>query len=317
MHAAVRGDPARYRDLRPGDALPGNAEAGPSRPVHGKVRAKALVDEMRETLCAIVEAPDGAAYRVPLDARAAADCRVGDFVELRTIPKPRRRPEDLALEAMARAAGGRCAMDAGAEPQAAQLRRRLQQLQALGIATPDGPGAWRVPVALAQALETLDRERPEHRLAVRTDRRSVDHQVRVRGPVWLDGLHQQDLAPHGLGAELRDALEQRARALRSLGIEPSDPRKVPKLRELERSTLGGRAAAAAGLAFVLHPPDGFRGRVGEAPEAPGYAIITDGARMAALPMTRELRELLGRHVTLGRDASGRVRVAGPDVDRGA
>src|SRR6185437_10546100 len=45
MHAAVRGDPARYRDLRPGDALPGSTEAGPPPPVRGKVRAKALADE--------------------------------------------------------------------------------------------------------------------------------------------------------------------------------------------------------------------------------------------------------------------------------
>jgi type IV secretory pathway VirD2 relaxase len=318
MHAAVRGDPARYRDLRPGDALPGHPEGGRHSPaVHGKVRAQALVDEMRGTFCAIVETPDGAAYRVPLDARAADDCRAGDFVELRSVAKPRHRPEDREIEALARASGRRCVPDAAPGHSGAPLHRRLRQLQALGVAAPDGPGAWRIPVPIAEALERLDRERPEHRLVVRPDRRSVEQQVRARGPVWLDGLQQEVLAPYGLGAELREALQQRAGALRSLGIDPADPRKLSKLRELERTALGERAAKAAGVAFVPHPPDGFRGRVAATPEAPGYAIITDGARMVALPMTRELRELVGRTVTLGRDASRKVRIApAPDVDRG-
>ena len=108
MHAAVRGDPARYRDLRAGDALPRHPDGGRSPAVHGKVRAKALVDEMRGTFCAIVETPDGAAYRVPLDARAADDCQAGDFVELRSVAKPRHRPEDREIEALARASGRRC-----------------------------------------------------------------------------------------------------------------------------------------------------------------------------------------------------------------
>jgi hypothetical protein len=207
---------------------------------------------MRGTVCAIVETPEGAAYRVPLDARSAGECRVGDFVELRTLPKARRRPEDLAIEAMAGAAGGRCAPQTAAEPQATLLRRRLQQLQALGIAAPDGPGVWRVPVLLAEALERLDRERPEHRLVVRTDRRSVEHQVRVRGPVWLDGLEPRDPAPHGLGAELRDALEQRARALRSFGIEPSDPRKLSSFASSSgpHSASGRPAPPASRLCFT-------------------------------------------------------------------
>jgi type IV secretory pathway VirD2 relaxase len=124
MHAAVNGDPARYRQVRPGQPL--DPEAPPDRagaPALGRIRAKALGDELRGTFCAIVETADGAAYHVPLDPRTAASCRVGDCVTLSTVARSRVRPEDAILEAMARTTGGLCA-PRRASPRASSWRRR-------------------------------------------------------------------------------------------------------------------------------------------------------------------------------------------------
>jgi type IV secretory pathway VirD2 relaxase len=74
MHAVLHGDPARYRVLDP---------AAPSaQRLSGRVACKGLADELRGSFFAVVEAPDGAGYRVALSARAAEKLRVGDLVEV-------------------------------------------------------------------------------------------------------------------------------------------------------------------------------------------------------------------------------------------
>ena len=315
MHAAVRGDPARYCHMDPGQALPGSDDGGPSARLHGHVRAKALTDEMRGTLCAIVETSDGAAYRVPIDARAAESLRVGDLVILQTVPRTRTRPEDSLLEALARAGGGRCAPPSGTPaPGEPDLARRLRQLERLGLAQRAADGVWSLQLPLKAALEQLDRERPEHRLLLRSETRSLQQQVATRGPVWLDRLDPSALSPHGLGAELRPWVERRAETLRAWGIRPDDPKRAVKLQEHERRAVGERAATDAGLEFHVRTPSGFQGRVQPAPDAPHFALISDGQRLAVVPMTRDLRAAVGRSVTLSVNARGHVRAVelGPE-----
>jgi len=308
MHDAVRGDPARYRSLEPGEPLPGPA-------VCGRVRAKALADELRGTLCAIVEAPDGQAYRLPVDARTAEAFRVGDFVALENTPRPRVRAEDALIEAMAREAGGSVTPPAVA-PNAPDLERRLRQLERLGLAQREGEGVWRVPIALREGLERFDRERPDHQVQVRVDPRSLDRQVAARGPAWLDRVDPSALAPYGLGGELGPVLERRAEQLRHWGVQPDDPQRLAKLQELERRAVGERMAASLGLKLLVEPPPHFRGRVVVAPGAPSVALVSDGVRAVVLPATPDLRPYIGRLVSLAREPSGRLRVLGDDLDRG-
>ena len=316
MHAAVGGDTARYRTVKPGEPLNPEAPSDrPAPPVAGRIRAKALADEVRGTYCAIVETPDGRAYRLPLDPRTTATSRVGDFVTVASAPRSRGRPEDSTLEAMARAAAGVCTVSA-AQPAHRPLVQRLHQLEALGLARREGPDAWRIEPGLAQALERLDTQRPDYRLLLRNDGRTAPQQVVARAPVWLDRIDPGSLAGYGLGAEVADLLEQRAVALRSFGIDPAGPRRLPKLRELERQTVGQRAAALEGAAFLAKTPDRFQGRVAAPADAPAYAIVSDGTQLVAVPMTRELRAQIGQRVVLERDPSGKLRVARGGVDRG-
>ena len=316
MHAAVGGDTARYRTVKPGEALdPEASRDRPAPPIAGRIRAKALADEVRGTYCAIVEAPDGCAYRLPLDPRTAASCRVGEFVTVASVPRSRSRPENPALEAMARAGGGVCTLSTS-HPAHRPLAQRLRQLEALGLAHREGPDAWRMEPALAKALERLDAQRPDFRLVLRSDGRTAPQQVVARGPVWLDRIDAGSLAGYGLGAEVADFREQRARALRSFGIDPADPRRLPKLRELERLTVGQRAATLEDAAFLPKTPDRFQGRVVAPTDAPAYALVSDGQQLVVLPMTRELRGHIGQRVVLERDPSGKLRVAPAHLDRG-
>jgi len=84
------------------------------------------------------------------------------------------------------------------------------------------------------------------RVVVRKVPLDLAEQVHYRGPVLLDQLASQPLAPYGFGADVRRAVGRRADALRALGIDPDDPARLTKLRELERHALGQGFAARSG-----------------------------------------------------------------------
>lgn len=103
--------------------------------------------------------------------------------------------------------------------------------------------------------------------------------------------------------------------LRAFGIDPDDPRKLPKLRELERQSIGERAAARDRVAFQPQTPTRFQRRL-TAADTPGYAVVSDGRELVVLSMTRERRAAIGRTVAVERDATGKLRIQVPTLDRG-
>jgi type IV secretory pathway VirD2 relaxase len=320
IHAAVRGDPSRYEALRPGDAL--RAEPGASVPVvTGRVAGKGLIDELRGTFYAVIETPEGRAYHVPLDARSAQTVGVGDLVSLATLPEAPVRPADGQIAEAARARGGVFALDPAVDGDAHPLGRRLQSLERLGLVAADGPGRWRVPPDLLERLAERGRDAPpRYRLVVRKEPLSLKEQIRRQGPVWLDRVEVPTLARWGLGAEVRQAVAQRHEALRQLGVQPDDPNRVAKLRELERRALGAAIAARSGLTFLARAPEGFRGRVQPAERTgppSAYAVVSDGERCVVLRATTALRALQGQSVAVTRDGKGRLVVRpAPDKDLG-
>jgi type IV secretory pathway VirD2 relaxase len=167
------------------------------------------------------------------------------------------------------------------------------------------------PEGSVRAAERQDEAPVRHRLVVHKEALSLQAQVHHPGPVWLDRVKTDSLAPYGFGAELKGAVEQRHEALRRLGVQRDDPNRSGKLRELERRGVGRELAALSGEAFVPSIPDAFRGRVQlGAPGAPGdsYAVVSDGQRFVVLRATVALRALHGKTVTVTRDAKGRLLV---------
>jgi type IV secretory pathway VirD2 relaxase len=319
IHAAVRGDPSRYDILRPGDALRGSPGESIDW-VTGRVAAKGLSDELKGTFYAVIETPEGRAYHVPLDARSAQTVAVGDLVSLATPPETLVRPVDRQISEAARARGGTFAPDPTGGRDTDPLVRRLRELERLGVVAADGPaGRWRVPPDLLKRLEQRGRETPpRHRVVIRKEALSLEQQIAHRGAVWLDQVEVPALARWGLGADVWQAVAKRQEALRRLGIEPDDPARAAKLRELERRNVGAEIAARSGLTFLARVPEGFRGEIlpahGTGP--PGaYAVVSDGARFVLLRATPALRALEGQFVAVTRDAKERL-VVRPGPDRG-
>ena len=320
IHRAVSGDPARYHILRSGQPLDVDRARQPTVLV-GRVASKGLFDELRGTFYAVLEAPSGAAYHVPLSARAAAQLRAGDIVSFTTRPEPTVRPADRQIAEAASARAGAYVVEPTGSDAPHPLVRRLRELERFGLVTPEGPNRWKVSPNLLRELEERGRAGPaRHQVLVRKEALSLGEQVQCQGPVWLDRVTADSLAPYGFGAEVRRALERRVDAVRHLGIQPDDPNRWAKLREVERRAVGRDMAARSGKVFEPDTPNGFRGRISiPAGEATGgsYAVVSDASRFVVVRATDSLRAAEGRTVTLTRDAAGRALVRiGPDRDIG-
>ncbi len=141
IHAAVAGDRARYRIVREGQALPTD-HVGGSDIVCGRVASKGLSDELKGAFYAVIEAPTGNAYHVPLDARGAEAMRLGDIVSFTTQPEAAVRPVDRQIAEGARAQGGVYAVEPTTGAPSHPLERRLRELERMGLAIPEAPRRW-------------------------------------------------------------------------------------------------------------------------------------------------------------------------------
>jgi hypothetical protein len=312
----LRADPARYHIVGPGQELPvmtGEGKGG--GPLVGRVVDKGLSDELHGSFYAVRETPSGAGYHVRLDAGAAEELRVGDVVTFATKPETGVRSIDRQIAAVAEQGRGRFVLSHRAAPEDQERStRRLQQLEAMGLVRPLVAGQWMVPADLLARLEERHRAQPpRHRLWVDKQPLSLDEQVRYPGPVWLDQVRAQALAPSGFGAAVRSALEQRHAALRGFGIAPDDPQRHTQLAVLERRAVGERIAARTHQHFLERIPDGFAGEVQLAPDAGLLVIVSDGRRFVLLRATRELRELVGKTVSVSRDGKFTLELG---LDRG-
>ena len=238
--------------------------------------------------------------------------RPGDIVSLTTQPEAPVRPVDRQIAEVARAHGGVYALEPAAGAAAHRHERRLRELERLGLAAPEAPRRWKVSPTLLEQLAERQRGAPvRHRLLVRKEPLSLTAQVRHLGPVWLDRVEAGSLAPYGFGAELKAAIAQRRDALRRLGVQPDDPNRSAKLRDLERRAVGGEIAARSRQAFLPTAPDAFLGRVqvdDAGPPGSSYAVVSDGQRFILLRATTGLRAAHAKMVTITRDAKGRLLV---------
>ena len=191
------------------------------------------------------------------------------------------------------------------------------------VETADGKGYY-VPIdqRAADALregEMVSFGSPAHQGRLRKEDERLEEQIRRAGPAWIDRIERRSLAPYGFGAEVRHAMAERDAAVRRLGIDPKAPERFDKLREVERVNVGRRMAEQIGETFVETPLDRFRGQLKIVDRQPGegsYAVVSDGARFAVVPLTREAKSFEGKMVSLSRDEQGRLQVRTVEKDRG-
>jgi type IV secretory pathway VirD2 relaxase len=295
IHEVVRGDSSRYRIVRVGEPLLTHVDAGQDKLV-GRVAGKGLSDEEKGTYYAVIEAPNGFAYHVPLDAKEAERVAAGDLVFFGTRPELAVRPMDRRIDETARQVRGVYALDRAVdEGDRARVARRLGELEREGLVKAEGRGRWTVPADFIQRLESRPRtEPPRERLWVEKLPLSLEQTPSHRGPVWLDQVDEATLARWGFGADVARAVRERRVALRALGIAPEDPRRDAKLREVERQAVGEGMAAQTRQEFLAKTPDRFRGSVQVGPAGAPYAVVSDGARFVLVPASQEIRGMAGK-----------------------
>ncbi|MGD0680211.1 MAG: DUF3363 domain-containing protein [Polyangiaceae bacterium] len=314
IHDAVRGDSSRYRIVCAGEPLLTSANAEKEVLV-GRVASKGLADEMKGTFYAVLEAPNGFAYHVPLDARTAEAVVAGDLVLFGTRPELAVRPIDRRIAESARRKGGIYALEPASEDHD-RAARRLRELERDGLVSAQGPDRWIVPANLLERLESRPQTEPaRERVWLEKLPLSLDATAGHRGPVWLDHVDAATLAPWGFGADVRHALDQRRDALRAFGMDPDDTRRDAAVRELQRRTVGEAMATETRQQFLAKTSDRFRGRLQMAPDGAPYAVVTDGARFVVFPASREMRPLTGKTVAIAREGHGRLTIRALDRDR--
>jgi len=309
-------------------------------PFEGVVRRKGLHNELGGEGYAIIETPRGNAAYVRLDLATAESLTEGAVARVSVERQRWAKAIDRVLEQVARENGG--VYDAKAhlrdlqrgpiviegrtvpaEEILAANARRLARLERHRLVMRIYEHRWRVPADLVKQLEARDISHPRRLVRARAVAPSLERQVTVRGPCWLD---MQDptipRAPYGLGATLGAAMKERDRFLDGLGIarEPRE-RRLRALERLQQMDVARDLARQHGVALMPEPVPGLRGRLlaleERAPGAPlAYVLDKANRRMALVPMPANGRELVGRAVTLGRDREGRLLIRPDGLERG-
>ncbi|WP_439861799.1 DUF3363 domain-containing protein [Pseudomonas sp. MBLB4136] len=286
--------------------------------VTGRVVAKGLADELHDRGYLVVDGLDGKAHYLALPARTElADYPIGAVVEARTLSEPRAVDRSIA----ALAAGGLYRTDQhlarsqsgdGADPTALAERhvRRLEALRRAGIVERVAEGVWCVPADLPeQGLRHDARRLGEVAVELRTPL-PIERQVRAIGATWLDQQllgGSRELANHGFGTEVREALRQRADFLVEHGLAQRQGQRVVLARNL-LATLRGRELTAA--AREITAQTGMRHRpVVEGERVSGvyrrslqlasgrFALLDDGIGFSLVPWKPVIEQKLGQSLS--------------------
>ncbi len=169
-------------------------------------------------------------------------------------------------------------------------------------------------------LRAYEDARGERRvaLAVRSDL-DLQHQVNATGATWLDrqSIAREPVAMSdgGFGAEVRDAMRQRAEHLVGEGLAEQQGRRVifnrnliDTLRRREVDAVAGRLAKETGQPFKPaesgeYVAGTYRQRLTLA--SGRFAMIDDGLGFQLVPWSPSLDKQLGRHVSgVARDGGG-------------
>lgn len=232
-------------------------EPGSGSPaVIGRVVTKGLADELHDRGYLVLDGLDGKAHYLTLPARSElTDYPIGAVVEARGVSEPRavdRTIAALAVDGLYRSdqhlALSRAQTSPGRDPVTLVEGhvRRLEALRRAGLVERVAEGVWRVPADLPEQGRQYDARRlGDVALELRTPL-SVDRQVRALGATWLDQQllgGSRELADKGFGAQVREALTQRADFLVEQGLAERQGQRVVLARNL-LTTLRGRELAA-------------------------------------------------------------------------
>lgn len=291
------------------------------RAIVGRVVGKGLDDELYDKGYLIVDGTDGKAHYVTLPPRSELEqYPTGAVVEVKGSADVRvadRNIAALAVDGVYRTdhhlavAQGHATPDRAPREVVAAHVRRLEALRRAGIVEREAEGVWRVPSDLTERGRQYDVQRHGGGVAVELKSHlPIERQARVIGATWLDQQligGGKGLGDLGFGAEVKDALQQRADFLIEQGLAERRVQRVILARDL-LATLRGRELAKAAQEIanetgLEHRPVANGQRVvgvyrRSVMLASGrYAMLDDGMGFSLVPWKPVIEPRLGQQLT--------------------
>ncbi|HTU10991.1 MAG TPA: DUF3363 domain-containing protein [Allosphingosinicella sp.] len=309
-----------------------------ARPVVGRVVQRGASDDYHDRRFLVIDGIDGRTHYVEIGTNAEP-APVGSLVSVEPA-RPELKPADKVIDLVARASGGiysielhRAADPSASEEFARAHVRRLEALRRAGVGVErEADGSWRVP------RDYLDKAMSHERAAARAARVRIqllamldlDQQAVAQAPTWLDRQMRAEaaleVANHGYGREVRDALARRQQWLvaEGLAVVRGDqvefrPDMDKVLRRREIGAAAARLSRQLGLPFSETVPGErvagiLRRRVDLS--SGSFALVENSREFTLVPWRPVLENQIGREVsgvvrgsggidwTLGRQRSG-------------
>ncbi len=291
------------------------------RVIVGRVAGKGLADELYDKGYLVIDGIDGKAHYVVLPPRSELEqYPTGAVVEVKGSTHVREADQNIAALAvdgvyrtdhyLAVAQGSTTPNRDPREVVAAHVRR-LEALRRAGIVERVAEGVWRVPDDLAERGRQYDAQRLGGGVAVELKSHlPIERQASVIGSTWLDQQligGGKGLGDLGFGAEVKDALQQRADFLIDQGLAERRGQRVvlarnllAALRNRELTKAAQDIAAETGLE---HRPvaDGQRAagiyRRSVMLASGRYAMLDDGKGFCLVPWKPVIEQRLGQQIT--------------------
>ncbi|WP_333984859.1 relaxase/mobilization nuclease and DUF3363 domain-containing protein [Burkholderia orbicola] len=310
MQRAMRGEPRELAVFEPGED---------GRTVVGRVAAKGLGDELHDRGYLVIDGADGKAHYVALNARdELANYPMGAVVEVKGSADVRAADKniaELASDGLYRTdhhlavAQGQAMPGPDSQEVVAAHVRRLEALRRAGIVERVAEGLWKVPADLPERGRQYDVQRLGGVAVELKSHLPVQRQARVIGATWLDQQligGGKGLGDLGFGAEVKEALRERADFLVEQGLAEHRGQRVVLARNL-LATLRGRELAKtaqdiAAETGLEHRPvaDGQRVvgtyRHSVMLASGRYAVLDDGMGFSLVPWKPVIEQRLGQQL---------------------
>jgi len=315
MQRAMRGEPRELAVFEPGQDADGRG-----RTILGRVAAKGLTDELRDRGYLVIDGVDGKAHYVALNARdELANYPSGAVVEVKGSADVRAADRNIT----ALASGGLYRTDhhlaiaqgqavPGRDPQdvVAAHVRRLEALRRAGIVERVAEGLWKVPDDLTEQGRRYDAQRLGGVAVELKSYLPIERQARVIGATWLDQQligGGRGLGDLGFGAEVKEALQQRADFLEEQGLAQRRGQQVILARNLlgtlrNRELMQAAKDIAAETGLEHRPTADGQRVVGiyrrSVMLASGrYAMLDDGKGFSLVPWRPVIEKSLGQVIS--------------------
>jgi type IV secretory pathway VirD2 relaxase len=290
-----------------------------SAPVVGKVLHRGAADDYHDRRYLVIDGVDGRSHYVEI-GKGADETPAGSVVRI----EPRHaeiRKADLTINQIARTNGGaysddiHLAHDHPATDEYVQAHvRRLEALRRGGTAVERQPdGSWTVPSNYLD--QALDHEKRAARAApVRIQMlamRALEHEATTNAPSWLDrqlrGEDPVEIAKHGYGAEVRQAMVRRQQWLIGQGLAEQRGDKVhyqsdmdQRLRRADLSVAAARLSKQLGL-DLAEPVAGerisgvYRRRIDL--NSGSFAVVENSREFTLVPWRPVFERQIGREIS--------------------